>query len=181
MAVQTANAKTYRDNHPEIAALAPRCLAYPDNLQHETRARKCRWKIHRLLKYDNPCARHCWWSNCGYVRDLPPEYAPDQSPIPPPKPRAPCLKHVLSEILWPCIYGPRDQLVIPYTLDANDMRFATAQGFNSGDQFYSYLKDSFDALYAEGVAGRAKMMSVGLHCRLIGRPGRVQALRRFIE
>ena len=61
------------------------------------------------------------------------------------------------------------------------MRFATAQGFNSGDQFYSYLKDSFDALYAEGVAGRAKMMSVGLHYRLIGRPGRVQALRRFIE
>ena len=73
------------------------------------------------------------------------------------------------------------QLVIPYTLDANDMRFATPQGFNSGDQFYAYLKDSFDALYAEGQAGAAKMMSVGLHCRLIGRPGRVQALRRFIE
>ena len=78
-------------------------------------------------------------------------------------------------------YGARDQLVIPYTLDANDMRFATPQGFNAGDQFYTYLKDSFDALYAEGVAGQAKMMSIGLHCRLIGRPGRVQALRRFIE
>ena len=74
-------------------------------------------------------------------------------------------------------FGSRDQLIIPYTLDANDMRFATPQGFNAGDQFYTYLKDSFDALYAEG----GKMMSVGLHCRLIGRPGRVQALRRFIE
>lgn len=75
----------------------------------------------------------------------------------------------------------RDQLVIPYTLDANDMRFATPQGFNAGDQFYAYLKDSFDALYAEGEAGSPKMMNVGLHCRLIGRPGRVQALRRFLE
>ena len=75
----------------------------------------------------------------------------------------------------------RDQLIIPYTLDANDMRFATPQGFNSGDQFYAYLKDSFDALYAEGHAGQAKMMSIGLHCRLIGRPGRIMALRRFME
>lgn len=77
--------------------------------------------------------------------------------------------------------GDRDQLIIPYTLDANDMRFATPQGFNSGDQFEAYLRDSFDALYAEGAAGAPKMMSIGLHCRLIGRPGRVQALRRFIE
>ena len=77
--------------------------------------------------------------------------------------------------------GDRDQLIIPYTLDANDMRFATPQGFNAGDQFYSYLKDAFDALYAEGHAGQAKMMSIGLHCRLIGRPGRVMALRRFME
>ncbi len=75
----------------------------------------------------------------------------------------------------------RDQLIIPYTLDANDMRFATPQGFNAGDQFYAYLKDAFDALYAEGQAGQAKMMSIGLHCRLIGRPGRVMALRRFME
>ncbi|QBF33732.1 allantoinase PuuE [Thalassococcus sp. S3] len=77
--------------------------------------------------------------------------------------------------------GERDQLIIPYTLDANDMRFATPQGFNAGDQFFAYLKDSFDALYREGEAGAAKMMSVGLHCRLAGRPGRVQAVRRFIE
>ncbi|CAN7244039.1 allantoinase PuuE [Aminobacter sp. LjRoot7] len=73
------------------------------------------------------------------------------------------------------------QLVIPYTLDANDMRFATAQGFNSGDQFYAYLKDSFDTLYREGAAGLPRMMSIGLHCRLVGRPGRAEALRRFIE
>jgi len=77
--------------------------------------------------------------------------------------------------------GGRDQLVVPYTLDCNDMRFATPQGFNSGDQFFAYLKDSFDALYAEGEAGAAKMLSIGLHCRLIGRPGRVMALRRFMD
>ncbi|MBV6656599.1 MAG: allantoinase PuuE [Devosiaceae bacterium] len=77
--------------------------------------------------------------------------------------------------------GERSQLIVPYTLDANDMRFATPQGFNSGDQFFAYLKDSFDALYAEGKAGRAKMMSVGLHCRLVGRPGRVQGLKKFLE
>ncbi len=71
-------------------------------------------------------------------------------------------------------------LVVPYTLDANDMRFATAQGFNSGDQFYSYLKDSFDMLYAEGESS-PKMMSVGLHCRLAGRPGRTAALARFLD
>lgn len=77
--------------------------------------------------------------------------------------------------------GGHDQLVVPYTLDCNDMRFATPQGFNSGDQFYAYLKDSFDALYAEGEAGQAKMLSIGLHCRLAGRPGRIMALRRFME
>lgn len=81
---------------------------------------------------------------------------------------------------WSDIAGT-DQLIIPYTLDCNDMRFATPQGFNSGDQFYTYLCDTFDALYAEGVGGAAKMMSIGLHCRLIGRPGRVQALARFLE
>ncbi|WP_299988319.1 allantoinase PuuE [uncultured Ruegeria sp.] len=75
----------------------------------------------------------------------------------------------------------RDQLIVPYTLDCNDMRFATPQGFNAGDQFYSYLKDSFDALYAEGESGTPKMLSIGLHCRLIGRPGRVMALKRFLD
>lgn len=75
-------------------------------------------------------------------------------------------------------HGPH--LVVPYTLDANDMRFATPQGFNSGDQFFSYLKDSFDVLYAEG-ADRPRMLSVGLHCRLSGRPGRAAALQRFLD
>ena len=74
----------------------------------------------------------------------------------------------------------KKQLIIPYTLDNNDMRFATNQGFNSGDQFYTYLKDSFDAFYEEGKAA-PKMMSVGLHCRLIGRPGRFQSLKKFID
>ena len=73
-------------------------------------------------------------------------------------------------------YG-KPQLVVPYTLDANDMRFATAQGFNTGDDFFRYLKDSFDVLYAEG----GRMMSVGLHCRLVGRPGRFSALEKFIN
>jgi putative urate catabolism protein len=72
-------------------------------------------------------------------------------------------------------------LIIPYTLDANDMRFATPQGFNSGEQFFAYLKDSFDCLYGEGRRGSPKMMSVGLHCRLAGRPGRAQALARFLD
>ena len=75
--------------------------------------------------------------------------------------------------------GP--QLMVPYTLDANDMRFATAQGFNTGEHFLTYLKDSFDALYEEGQKGTPKMMSIGLHCRLAGRPGRIQALKKFIE
>jgi OHCU decarboxylase len=77
--------------------------------------------------------------------------------------------------------GPRGpQLITPYTLDSNDMRFATPQGFNCGDQFYAYLKDSFDTLYAEGDVA-PKMLSVGLHCRLVGRPGRAAALARFID
>ena len=75
----------------------------------------------------------------------------------------------------------RRHLIIPYTLDANDMRFATPQGFNTGEHFYHYLKDSFDCLYAEGKAGAPKMMSVGLHCRLAGRPGRALALARFLD
>ena len=74
----------------------------------------------------------------------------------------------------------KKQLIIPYTLDNNDMRFATNQGFNSGDQFYNYLKDSFDVLYEEGKTN-PKMMSVGLHCRLVGRPGRIQSLKKFLD
>ena len=77
---------------------------------------------------------------------------------------------------WDSSHGT-PQLMVPYTLDANDMRFATPQGFNSGQQFYDYLKDSFDVLRAEG----GRMMSVGLHCRLVGRPGRAAALAKFLD
>ena len=80
---------------------------------------------------------------------------------------------------WNMQHG-KPQLVIPYTLDVNDMRFATAQGFNSGSQFLQYLKDTFDVLYAEG-AESPKMMSVGLHCRISGRPGRFAALEQFLR
>jgi peptidoglycan/xylan/chitin deacetylase (PgdA/CDA1 family) len=75
---------------------------------------------------------------------------------------------------------PGGHLVVPYTLDANDMRFATAQGFHCAEQFYTYLRDAFDCLYLEGETA-PKMMSVGLHARLIGRPGRFMALRRFLD
>jgi allantoinase len=80
---------------------------------------------------------------------------------------------------WVEVNG-KAHLVVPYTLDANDMRFATAQGFNSGEQFFQYLRDAFEVLYAEGET-RPKMMSVGLHCRLAGRPGRFAALCRFLD
>ena len=73
-----------------------------------------------------------------------------------------------------------DHLIVPYTLDANDMRFATPQGFNTGEQFLQYLTDTFDVLYAEG-EDTPRMMSIGMHCRLLGRPGRFRALQRFLD
>jgi len=81
---------------------------------------------------------------------------------------------------WRLIHG-RPQLIIPYTLSANDMRFVTAPGFDNGEEYFTFLKDSFDCLYAEGQAGSPKMMSVGLHCRLVGQPGRYQGLKRFVD
>ena len=81
---------------------------------------------------------------------------------------------------WVLVAGKR-QLIVPYTLDVNDMRFAIQAGFTAGDQFFAYLKDSFDVLYAEGRSGAPRMMSVGLHCRLVGRPGRAAALMRFLD
>lgn len=72
------------------------------------------------------------------------------------------------------------QLIVPYTLDTNDMRFATAQGFNTGEQFFTYLRDAFDTLYEEG-AERPRMLSVGMHARLLGRPGRITGLKRFLR
>ncbi|WP_371822266.1 allantoinase PuuE [Paracoccus sp. C2R09] len=73
------------------------------------------------------------------------------------------------------------QLIVPYTMDANDMRFSSGQGFGTGTDFFDYLRDSFDLLYAEGAAGAPRMFSIGLHCRLAGRPGRAMALRRFLD
>ncbi|MBP0625521.1 allantoinase PuuE, partial [Cupriavidus consociatus] len=78
----------------------------------------------------------------------------------------------------------KPHLVVPYTLDSNDMRFATPQGFNTGEQFFQYLKDAFDVLYEEGDPGgqdSPKMLSIGMHCRLLGRPGRFRALQRFLD
>jgi putative urate catabolism protein len=80
---------------------------------------------------------------------------------------------------WIYSYG-KPHLVIPYTLDTNDMRFGSPQGFNSGDQFFTYLRDAFDVLYAEGETA-PKMLNIGLHCRLVGRPGRAAALARFLD
>src|SRR5258706_797368 len=85
-----------------------------------------------------------------------------------------------DELPWYDARFGRPQLIVPYTLDANDMRFVQPQGFNSGDQFYRYLKDSFDVLYEEG-RHAPRMMSVGLHCRLVGRPGRLASLERFLR
>ena len=82
-----------------------------------------------------------------------------------------------DDLPWYDVRYGKPQLVVPYTLDANDMRFATPQGFNSGQQFFDYLKDSLDVLHAEG----GRMMSVGLHCRLVGRPGRLASLERFLR
>ncbi len=80
--------------------------------------------------------------------------------------------------------GTRSQLIVPYALDTNDARFATAQGFNSGEQYYGYLKDAFDVLYAEGDPNgldAPKMLSIGLHCRIVGRPGRLASLAHFLD
>ena len=79
------------------------------------------------------------------------------------------------------VHQERPQLMVPYTMDANDMRFSSGQGFGTGVEFFDYLRDSFDILYAEGQAGAPKMMSIGLHCRLAGRPGRAMAIRRFLD
>jgi OHCU decarboxylase len=79
------------------------------------------------------------------------------------------------------VHQGKPQLIIPYTLAANDMRFVTASGFDNGEEYFQFLKDSFDCLYEEGRRGAPKMMSIGLHCRLVGIPGRYQGLRRFID
>lgn len=88
---------------------------------------------------------------------------------------------VADELPYWIEHQGRAQLIVPYTMDANDMRFSSGQGFGTGVEFFDYLRDSFDILYAEGREGAPKMMSVGLHCRLAGRPGRAVAVQRFLE
>jgi allantoinase len=113
---------------------------------------------------DSPNTRRLVAENGGFLYDS--DYYGDDLPF-------------WSEIT--CSDGSiKPHLVVPYTLDANDMRFATAQGFNTAEQFYTYLKDSFDVLYEEGETA-PKMMSIGMHCRLLGRPGRFRALQRFLD
>ncbi|AZY94269.1 MULTISPECIES: allantoinase PuuE [Paracoccus] len=88
---------------------------------------------------------------------------------------------IADELPYWHVHNDRPQLMVPYTMDANDMRFSSGQGFGTGTDFFDYLRDSFDILYAEGAAGAPKMMSIGLHCRLAGRPGRAMAIQRFLE
>ena len=88
---------------------------------------------------------------------------------------------IADELPYWHVHQGRPQLMVPYTMDANDMRFSSGQGFGTGTDFFDYLRDSFDMLYAEGAAGAPKMMSVGLHCRLAGRPGRAMAIQRFLD
>lgn len=88
---------------------------------------------------------------------------------------------IADELPYWHVHNGRPQLMVPYTMDANDMRFSSGQGFGTGTDFFDYLRDSFDILYAEGAAGAPKMMSIGLHCRLAGRPGRAMAIQRFLE
>jgi allantoinase len=77
--------------------------------------------------------------------------------------------------------SPQTRRLVPYTLDTNDMKFVSTSGFPSGTEFFTYLRDAFDVLYAEGAAGAPKMLSIGLHCRLVGRPARIAALERFLD
>lgn len=91
-----------------------------------------------------------------------------------------CADSYADDLPYYEVYDDKPLLIVPYTLDTNDMRFATNQGFNTGEHFYTYLKDAFDVLYEEG-SSCPKMLSIGLHCRLVGRPGRIAGLQRFIE
>ncbi|GGF69298.1 polysaccharide deacetylase [Paracoccus acridae] len=88
---------------------------------------------------------------------------------------------IADELPYWHVHNGKPQLMVPYTMDANDMRFSSGQGFGTGTDFFDYLRDSFDMLYAEGAAGAPKMMSIGLHCRLAGRPGRAMAVQRFLD
>ena len=158
-----------KDGH-EIASHGWRWINYQDMpLAQEREHMQCAIEVHRSLTGERPLGwytgrtspntRRLVVEDGGFVYD-----ADDYN----------------DDLPWYDTRYGKPQLVVPYTLDANDMRFATAQGFNSGDQFYTYLKDTFDTLYNEG-RHTPRMMSVGLHCRLIGRPGRIASLERFLK
>ncbi len=133
-----------------------------ETLQNLTGERPLGWYTGR----DSPNTRSLVVEHGGFLYDS--DYYGDDLPF-------------WTEVALPNVEEqPRPHLVIPYTLDNNDMRFATAQGFNSGEQFFTYLKDAFDVLYREG-EHTPRMMSVGLHCRLAGRPGRFASLQRFLD
>jgi putative urate catabolism protein len=117
------------------------------------------WPLGWYTGRDSPNTRRLLVEHGGYEYDA--DYYGDDLPF------------------WMKVAG-HNHLVVPYTLDANDMRFATAQGFNTADHFFHYLRDTFDVLYAEG-AETPRMMSIGMHCRLLGRPGRFAALQRFLD
>jgi putative urate catabolism protein len=117
------------------------------------------WPLGWYTGRDSPNTRRLLVEHGGYEYDA--DYYGDDLPF------------------WMKVAG-RNHLVVPYTLDANDMRFATPQGFNTADHFFHYLRDTFDVLYAEG-AETPRMMSIGMHCRLLGRPGRFAALQRFLD
>ena len=158
-----------KDGH-EIASHGWRWINYQDMpLAQEREHMQCAIEVHRSLTGERPLGwytgrtspntRRLVVEDGGFVYD-----ADDYN----------------DDLPWYDTRYGKPQLVVPYTLDANDMRFATAQGFNSGDQFYTYIKDTFDTLYNEG-RHTPRMMSVGLHCRLIGRPGRIASLERFLR
>jgi allantoinase len=165
----------FKDKGHEIACHGLRWLSYQSSSQAEERAHmREAIKIHTELTgsrpagwytgRDSPRTRQLVMEDGGFEYDS--DYYGDDLPF------------------WTEVKMPESQskghLVIPYALDTNDMRFGMAQGFNTGSHFFEYLKDAFDVLYAEG-ADKPKMMSIGLHCRLIGRPGRFRALQRFLD
>ena len=163
------------ENGHEIASHGWRWIHYQNmDVEQERAHLQSAIEIHRQITgadplgwytgRDSPNTRRLLVEHGGFVYDS--DYYGDELPF-------------WTEI--ECAGGERkSHLVVPYTLDTNDMRFATPQGFNSATQFFDYLRDSFDVLYAEG-AEHPKMMSIGMHCRLLGRPGRFIALQRFLD
>ena len=155
----------------EIASHGLKWIEYKDFTEDEERAHmEEAIELHRLVTGDRPRGWYTGRCSENTLRLVAEEGGFDY-----------CSDSYADDLPYYVRFGDHDQMVLPYTLDCNDMRFATPQGFNSGDQFEAYLRDSFDALHEEGEAGAPKMLNIGLHCRLIGRPGRVQSLKRFLD